>query len=375
MGPEMDNTPRPAILILVNVRWWNATAFYAINIARLLDKAGYTVFVGSHPRFPAYRIARQYHLKVLPICFNGYNPCRWLKSLRLLLRSIKDFHIAAINSHRSEDHSFAWIAKTIAGVPWVLTRGDQRKIKSSPLSAMMYRRSDAIILTCESILKNNPLLSKTPEAPSIVYGSVDHDHFGTTQTKNALLQAFELQKEHLHVGWVGRLSPVKDPWTFLRAIAELPADIPPTTFILAGPPCEIGHSEIASEARRLGIHNRVLQFSKLDNIADLMSLLDIGIITSLASETISRVLLELMYLGKPVIGTSVNAIAEIVAPGETGALVPPKAPRELARQMELMLKDSALRKRYGQNAGARYRSRYSEAQFRQAYIDILDRVT
>jgi hypothetical protein len=40
----------------------------------------------------------------------------------------------------------------------------------------------------------------------------------------------------------------------------------------------------------------------------------------------------------------------------------------------LLLKDSALRKRYGHNAEARYRSRYSEAQFRRAYTDVLDRV-
>ncbi|MEJ2639749.1 MAG: glycosyltransferase, partial [Desulfosarcinaceae bacterium] len=292
----------------------------------------------------------------------------------MLLRSIKDFKIDIVNSHRSEDHSFAWIAKTVSGVRWVLTRGDQRKITSSPLSALKYRRSDAIILTCESIFKNNPIFAMTPRTPSIVYGSVDQDHFRTSQAKPALLQRFGLRKDHLHVGWVGRLSPVKDPWTYLRAIAQLPADLPPTTFILAGPPCEISHADLAVEAERLGIEERVVQLSTVDNIADLMSLLDIGVITSVASETISRVLLELMYLGKPVIGTAVNAIAEIIDPGATGALIAPKAPRELARQMELLLKDSALRKRYGHNAEARYRSRYSEAQFRRAYTDVLDRV-
>jgi glycosyltransferase involved in cell wall biosynthesis len=367
-----SRTKKPAILILINVRWWNATAFYAINIARLLDKDGYRIFIGCCPDFPAYQAALQNNLNVVPLSFTGYNPYKLLKNLILLLQTIKKFNICIVNSHRSEDHSFSMIAKKLTGIRWVLTRGDQRKIKSSPLAGLVYKRSDAIVVTCKSITKNNPILTKAPMAPAVIYGSVDHDHFKSTQKRESLFDLFNLNKNHLHIGLVGRLSPVKDPWTYLEAIAKLPSNIPPTTFIIAGPSCEITHEDLARETERLRIAGRVVHFSKLNNIADLMALIDIGVITSVASETISRVLLEFMYLGKPVIGTKVNAIGEIIEPGQTGELFPPKTPSILAKHMETLLKKKELRLSYGRKAEILYHSSYSEASFMRLYEKVLN---
>jgi glycosyltransferase involved in cell wall biosynthesis len=68
---------------------------------------------------------------------------------------------------------------------------------------------------------------------------------------------------------------------------------------------------------------------------------------------IPNVLFESMAMGVPVVATGVSAIPELVEPGETGLLVPPGNPEELADAMRLMLTDSGLRQRVIPAARAR----------------------
>ena len=76
----MTGTETYTILILINVRWWNATAFYAVNIGRILQKKGHRVFIGCNEAYPAYRIAKSYGLAIIPLNFYGYNLIQLFKS-------------------------------------------------------------------------------------------------------------------------------------------------------------------------------------------------------------------------------------------------------------------------------------------------------
>jgi glycosyltransferase involved in cell wall biosynthesis len=60
-----------------------------------------------------------------------------------------------------------------------------------------------------------------------------------------------------------------------------------------------------------------------------------------------------MAHARPVIGGNVGGIPEMVVDGETGLLVPPKSPRELAAAIDRLLADPALAQRLGTAARAR----------------------
>ena len=60
---------------------------------------------------------------------------------------------------------------------------------------------------------------------------------------------------------------------------------------------------------------------------------------------IPNVLLESMAMGVPVAATAVSAIPELIRTGETGLLVPPGEPSQLAAAVERLLTDTALRRR------------------------------
>jgi glycosyltransferase involved in cell wall biosynthesis len=56
-------------------------------------------------------------------------------------------------------------------------------------------------------------------------------------------------------------------------------------------------------------------------------------------------LIEAMAAGVPVLSTDVGGVGDLVAHGETGWLVPPGDPAALARGIERLLGDPALRRR------------------------------
>jgi glycosyltransferase involved in cell wall biosynthesis len=67
---------------------------------------------------------------------------------------------------------------------------------------------------------------------------------------------------------------------------------------------------------------------------------------------IPNVLLEAMAMSKPVIGTRLSGIPEVVREGETGLLVPPGDSTSLATAMEKLISDKESSTRFGQNGRA-----------------------
>jgi len=59
---------------------------------------------------------------------------------------------------------------------------------------------------------------------------------------------------------------------------------------------------------------------------------------------IPNVFLECMAMGVPIVATRVSAIPELLADRETGLLVPPRAPEDMARAMSRLLSDLELRR-------------------------------
>jgi glycosyltransferase involved in cell wall biosynthesis len=60
---------------------------------------------------------------------------------------------------------------------------------------------------------------------------------------------------------------------------------------------------------------------------------------------IPNVLVESLAMGLPAVATTVSALPEIIRQNETGLLVPPDSPDQLAKTLITMLTDNELRKR------------------------------
>ena len=80
-----------------------------------------------------------------------------------------------------------------------------------------------------------------------------------------------------------------------------------------------------------------------------------------------NVLMEAQSQSLACVATAVSAIPELLRAGETGLLVPPDDPLSLARALERMIRDPALRQRMGAAGERRVRSVFAH----DATIDAL----
>lgn len=86
------------------------------------------------------------------------------------------------------------------------------------------------------------------------------------------------------------------------------------------------------------------------------------------SEGLSFAILEAGNAGLPVVASKVGGIPEIIADGESGFLVPPDSPAELAGRLRALCDDPALRARVGRALAETVRSRFSKERMLQETV-------
>jgi glycosyltransferase involved in cell wall biosynthesis len=136
---------------------------------------------------------------------------------------------------------------------------------------------------------------------------------------------------------VGRLEPVKDYPTLLRAMARAPENA--RLFILGTGPLE---GELAKLAAQLGLKQRVRFLGFEPNVEHWMQGAD-GFVLSSRYEGLPMVLLEAGACGVPAVATDVPGTREVVTDGVNGWLARSEDPISLneamARLMQMPLED------------------------------------
>lgn len=133
------------------------------------------------------------------------------------------------------------------------------------------------------------------------------------------------------VGLVGRLDPMKDHPTFLRA-ARIVADArPDVRFICIGNGPEQYRVALEEEARALGLEERLRWMPAGNDMPSVYAGLDRLCSSSAYGEGFSNVIGEAMACGVPCIVTDVGDSARIV--GDLGRVVAPRSPEALAHAM------------------------------------------
>src|SRR5580693_4066555 len=134
------------------------------------------------------------------------------------------------------------------------------------------------------------------------------------------------------VGTVGRLAFQKAPHDWIRALAGLDRRDVFGVWIGAGPL----RAKMERLADKLGLSGRILFTGERDDVEALLPGLDIFAMASLY-EGLPCAIVEAMGAGLPVVATAVNAVPDVVVPGETGLIVPPGMPEVLSRALGFLL--------------------------------------
>jgi glycosyltransferase involved in cell wall biosynthesis len=156
------------------------------------------------------------------------------------------------------------------------------------------------------------------------------------------------EKKPIKIISVGRFVHQKDYPTALKAIKLLEEQINPTSiefrFII------IGYGKLESRIRKLirqyKLENKVQLVIQPDNLNDYYINSDIYLCTSIF-EGLSNTIMEAMNYSLPVVATHVGDNKELVIHKKTGFLSLPKQPSYIAHYLNMLLKDSDMRLRFG----------------------------
>ena len=173
----------------------------------------------------------------------------------------------------------------------------------------------------------------------------------------------------LLIGCVGRLASQKRVgdvihMTDVLRMAELPVR---TAIVGAGP----RRADLERFAAGMELGGIVHFLGHRADAADLMHAFDVLVLAS-EFEGMPNVALEAMRAGLPVVATRIPGTDEVVLDGETGLLVPVGQPFELARAVNKLLGDPALRQRLGAAGRERVRTKFSVAQAVAAYAALYE---
>jgi glycosyltransferase involved in cell wall biosynthesis len=157
------------------------------------------------------------------------------------------------------------------------------------------------------------------------------------------------------LSWVGRIDPIKDPETLLRAFALVVAEMPDARLRLFGSPPP-GREDYLERCRALvtdlGIGGGVTFEGRIPKIRDAYAAGHVVVLCSI-SEGFPYSLIEAMACGRPCVATDVGGVSEALA-DDAGIVVPPRDPAALAAACLRLLRDADQRKRLG--AAARQRA-------------------
>jgi len=110
-----------------------------------------------------------------------------------------------------------------------------------------------------------------------------------------------------------------------------------------------------------------------NDIDAIITISDIGVLCNnplYGEEGISNSLMEFMAFGKPVIATKGGGTNELISDKETGFLIEPQNPGELASKINLLLSNRTLLTNIGHNAKDSIQKNFSLDKMTDTYIQL-----
>lgn len=284
--------------------------------------------------------------------------CRYLHQLRDTMRDLAPdvVHTNGLKMHLLG----AWARPQASAVLWHLHDYVGRR----PLTAKLLRRycrlCSAIVANSKSVADDVECVCDRSVPVYPIWNAVDLNHFSPIGLKLDLDDLSGLPGADdgvVRVGLVATFARWKGHRTFLEALAMLPPSLSVRGYVVGGPVYETERSqvtfdELRAEAATRGLGSRIGFTGFVPDSAPAIRALDIVVHASTDPEPFGLVIAEAMACGTAVVASESGGAAELVTSGIDALVHAPGDARGLARRIEELASDPALRRRLGHAARA-----------------------
>lgn len=185
----------------------------------------------------------------------------------------------------------------------------------------------------------------------VIHNGVDHAPTdGTAVTRKDL----NIPDDVPVVGIVANLKRIKRIDRFLRIAGRIENQTARFVIVGSGPDEEALRTQVGKS----GLNGRVTFYQTVDHVFEIMSLFDVGVLTS-ETEGLSNVLIEYALASRPAVAFDTGGNSEVIAHGETGYVVPDDDEALMAGRINELLANADLRRQMGRRARERALERFS----------------
>ncbi len=284
-----------------------------------------------------------------------------------------------IHCHGARANYISFFIKNSFNIPFITTLHSDYKLdfKDSiykqaifmPINAIALRKFDYILAVTEAF--KNMLIERgfNKEKLKVIYNGINMQKKIKPLDKKEFLKGFDIcyNEDYVYVGIAARLQQVKGLKHFLEASKYLLKTNKNIMFLIAG--SGTLEDSMKTFIKENNLQDNVKMLGFVNDINSFYNVLDINVLTSY-SESFPYALLEGARLKKATIATCVGGIPEMIKDNETGFLIKPHNSKELAKKIDMLLKDKNLMSSFGESFYKYAYDHFSDEKMAKTHIDI-----
>jgi glycosyltransferase involved in cell wall biosynthesis len=285
--------------------------------------------------------------------------------------------ITVLQTHLFDAGVVGLLAGRLARVPLiVVTRhhGDFHFVSGSKAHVMIdsltARMGDRVVVLARAV--RDHLVAREgvrPEKIDVIVQGFDFDALRGSDAEGRRVRAELGLEDAFVVGAVAAFYPSKGHAYLFAAARALLGEIPNLKLLLVGSGAP---SDIEAMARAHGLEGRVVAAGFRRDVSACLSAMDVVVHPSL-SEAFCQSIIEALAAGRPVVATKVGGVAEAIADGEGGLLVPPADAQAIADAIRALHGDPARAARIAAQGHRTAVERFTVDGMADAQIDVYRR--
>ncbi len=287
---------------------------------------------------------------------------------------VKENQVDLIHAHGYQEDFYAWFARL--NIPLVATnhlwkKTDIKLKLYAWLDARILKRFDQVIAVSRPICHELTDAGISKNKVNLISNGVNIAKFSSQieeAAKLTLKQSLGIPPNSVVIGMISSLTSEKGHRYAIQALKNALSRLSRSITLLI-----VGDgdykNEIAREVDNLKISDHVIFTGTRRDIPEILSILDIYIISSLI-EGLPISMLEAMASKLPVIASDVGDIGSVINDGENGYLVPATDTQAMTENIITLVNNPEIRQILAKNALTDIEKKYSAAAMTESYCNI-----
>jgi glycosyltransferase involved in cell wall biosynthesis len=357
LGTSPSSERKIRVLVVITVLGTGGATNVVLDLANHLNQSpDFDVLLLTGPIPPSRNdltpLAHEMKIptQMTPNLINHINPLVNIKAVTDLRKIMVEGDFDIVHTHSSVAGVVGRLAAYIARIPVIIhhVHGWGLHEKMSTFSKFLYlnlerlcaRFTNQLIVVSKTDIKKGLDYRIADENKfALIYNGIDQERFEQTVNESQIREELGLKPDSDLVGMIGRLDEQKNPLDFIRAAAIVADNYQNVQFVF------IGDGPLRNESKRLikvlNLDDKFFLLGYRDDVTRIIPVLKITALSSLW-EGLPIVFLEALSAGKPIVANNVDGAKEIVIDGETGYLVTPGEPSEMAEKILTLLNNDSL---------------------------------